>query len=74
MLTLSNPDLLKQRCLIKDGWHDASTGDTIDVTNPFNGNTIGTIPSLTEQDIYHLKFQNQLLPLTKLMVVNIYFA
>lgn len=51
MLTLSNPDLLKQRCLIKDGWHDASTGDTIDVTNPFNGDTIGTIPSLTEQDI-----------------------
>lgn len=51
MLKLSNPDLLKQQCLIKDGWHDASNAASIDVTNPFNGEVIGTIPSLTEQDI-----------------------
>ena len=51
MLKLSNPDLLKQQCLIKDGWHDSSNAASINVTNPFNGEVIGTIPSLTEQDI-----------------------
>lgn len=50
-LNLSNPDLLKQQCLIKDGWQDASDGATIDVTNPFNGEVIGTVPSLTKQDV-----------------------
>ena len=51
-LTLSNPKLLKQQCLIKDSWQDSSDGATIEVTNPFSGQTIGTIPSLTEQDVY----------------------
>jgi len=50
-LTLSNPKLLKQQCLIKDSWQDSSDGATIEVTNPFSGQTIGTIPSLTEQDV-----------------------
>ena len=50
-LKLSNSKLLKQQCLIKDGWHDASDAATIDVTNPFDGEVIGTIPSLTEQDV-----------------------
>ena len=50
-LTLSNSKLLRQQCLIKDGWQDASDGATIDVTNPFNGEVIGTVPSLTKQDV-----------------------
>ena len=50
-LKLSNPDLLKQQCFIKDGWHDASDAVTIDVSNPFNGEVIGNVPSLTEQDV-----------------------
>ena len=50
-LKLANPDLLKQQCLIKDGWHTASDAATIDVSNPFDGEVIGTIPSLTEQDV-----------------------
>ena len=50
-LSLSNSKLLRQQCLIKDGWQDASDGATIDVTNPFNGEVIGTVPSLTKQDI-----------------------
>lgn len=49
--TLSNPDLLKQQCLIKEGWQDASDGATIEVTNPFSGEVIGSVPSLTEQDV-----------------------
>ncbi|MBK3393971.1 NAD-dependent succinate-semialdehyde dehydrogenase [Psychrobacter sp. M9-54-1] len=50
-LQLSNPDLLKQQCFIKDGWHDASDAATIDVSNPFNGDVIGNVPSLTTDDI-----------------------
>ena len=50
-LQLSNPDLLKQQCFIKDGWHDASDAATIDVSNPFNGDVIGNVPSLTTDDV-----------------------
>ena len=50
-LPLSNPNLLKQQCFMKDGWHDASDGTIIEVTNPFSGDVIGTIPSLTTQDM-----------------------
>lgn len=50
-LSLSNPELFQQHCYFKDGWHDASSGETIEVTNPFNGQVIGQIPSLTENDI-----------------------
>ena len=50
-LTLSNPDLLKQQCFIKDGWHGASDDATIDVSNPFNGEIIGSVPSLTTDDV-----------------------
>lgn len=50
-LQLSNPNLLKQQCFIKDGWHAASDESTIDVSNPFNGDIIGTVPSLTTNDV-----------------------
>ncbi|MGP9690312.1 NAD-dependent succinate-semialdehyde dehydrogenase [Psychrobacter sp. NC44] len=50
-LQLSNPDLLKQQCFIKDGWYAASDDSTIDVSNPFNGDIIGTVPSLTTDDV-----------------------
>ncbi|MDE4455717.1 NAD-dependent succinate-semialdehyde dehydrogenase [Psychrobacter sp. DAB_AL62B] len=50
-LNLSNPELLKQQCFLKEGWHGANDAATIDVTNPFNGEVIGNVPSLTEQDV-----------------------
>ena len=50
-LTLANPDLFKQQCFIKDGWHGASDDATIDVSNPFNGEIIGSVPSLTTDDV-----------------------
>ncbi|WP_296175630.1 NAD-dependent succinate-semialdehyde dehydrogenase [Psychrobacter sp. UBA2769] len=50
-LTLSNPDLLRQQCFIKDGWHGASDDATIDVSNPFNGEIIGSVPGLTTDDV-----------------------
>ncbi len=48
---LSDTSLFKQQCLIKDGWYGASDDATIDVTNPFSGDVIGTVPSLTTQDV-----------------------
>ena len=50
-LSLSNSELLKQQCLIKDGWHSASDAATLDVKNPFNEQLIGTVPSLTTEDV-----------------------
>ena len=50
-LQLSNSDLLKQQCFIKDGWHDASDATTLEVSNPFNGDVIGNVPSLTTDDV-----------------------
>ncbi len=51
MVTLQNPDLLKTQCLVGEGWVDAEDGTTIDVTNPFNGEVLGTIPSLSQSQI-----------------------
>ena len=50
-LQLSNPDLLKQSCFVKDGWHAASDNASLDVNNPFNDDLIGTVPSLTTEDV-----------------------
>jgi len=50
-LTLANPDLLKQQCFIKDGWFDSSDATTLEVSNPFNGDVIGNVPSLTTDDV-----------------------
>ena len=50
-LQLSNPDLLKQQCFIKDGWFDSSDATTLEVSNPFNGEIIGNVPSLTTDDV-----------------------
>lgn len=50
-LQLSNPDLLKQSCFTKDGWHAASDEAVLEVNNPFNDELIGTVPSLTTDDV-----------------------
>lgn len=51
MFTLQNSDLLKTQCLVSEGWVDAEDGATIDVTNPFNGELLGSIPSLSQSQI-----------------------
>ena len=50
-LNLSNSDLLKQQCFIKDGWFDSSDATTLEVSNPFTGDIIGNVPSLTTDDV-----------------------
>jgi len=45
-MNLSDMDLLKQQCYIDGEWLNADDGTTIDVTNPSNGDVLGTIPKM----------------------------
>jgi succinate-semialdehyde dehydrogenase/glutarate-semialdehyde dehydrogenase len=44
-LTLKDPDLLRQRCLISGDWLSAPTRGSLDVRNPATGAVIGTVPN-----------------------------
>jgi succinate-semialdehyde dehydrogenase/glutarate-semialdehyde dehydrogenase len=45
-MKLKDPSLFRQQCYIDGEWLDADGGETIPVTNPANGETIGTIPKM----------------------------
>jgi succinate-semialdehyde dehydrogenase/glutarate-semialdehyde dehydrogenase len=44
-ITLKDPDLLRQQCLISGVWLSAPTRGSIDVRNPATGEVIGTVPN-----------------------------
>ena len=44
MLKLKDPSLLRQQAYIAGAWVDADNGATVAVTNPANGEEIGTVP------------------------------
>ena len=46
MFVLNDPDLLRQQCYINGTWCNADTQETIPVTNPATGETIGTVPKM----------------------------
>lgn len=46
MFTLKDPTLFREQCHINGQWVDADSGETIAVTNPATGETIGTIPKM----------------------------
>ncbi len=46
MLQLKDPDLFRQHCYVDGTWIDADDGQTIDVTDPATGETLGTVPKL----------------------------
>jgi succinate-semialdehyde dehydrogenase / glutarate-semialdehyde dehydrogenase len=48
---LKNPALICDACLIDGIWRHASSGDTIAVTNPADGSTVGSVPSLSEAEV-----------------------
>ncbi|MDO4250102.1 MAG: NAD-dependent succinate-semialdehyde dehydrogenase [Moraxella sp.] len=50
-LVLKQPELLRQACLIDGQWRQASSGGTLCVTNPFDGQMIGTVPSLAASEV-----------------------
>ncbi len=44
MLQLKDPSLFKQQAYVAGQWINADNGKTVAVTNPANGETIGTVP------------------------------
>ena len=44
MLKLKDPSLFKQQAYVAGQWIDADSGKTVAVTNPANGEKIGTVP------------------------------
>ncbi|QRX84208.1 NADP-dependent succinate-semialdehyde dehydrogenase [Glaciimonas sp. PAMC28666] len=46
MLQLKDPTLFRQQGYINGIWSDADNGETFPVTNPANGETIGTVPMM----------------------------
>jgi len=46
MLPLKDPTLLKQSCYLSGVWSDADRSETMAVTNPATGETLGTVPKM----------------------------
>ncbi|XQS16343.1 NADP-dependent succinate-semialdehyde dehydrogenase [Citrobacter telavivensis] len=45
-MQLNDPTLFRQQALIDGQWRDADSGDVITVTNPANGETLGSVPKM----------------------------
>ncbi|EHD21234.1 MULTISPECIES: NAD-dependent succinate-semialdehyde dehydrogenase [Brenneria] len=46
-MQLKQKVLFRQRCLIDGEWHDSQNGEKLNVTNPANGEVLGTVPLVT---------------------------
>ncbi|MCL2896789.1 NAD-dependent succinate-semialdehyde dehydrogenase [Brenneria tiliae] len=46
-MQLKQKVLFRQRCLIDGEWHDSRNGEKLNVTNPANGEVLGTVPLVT---------------------------
>ena len=63
MLPLKDPTLLKQLCYLDGQWLAADNGAVIDVTNPANGEKLGTIPRMgTDETRRAIEAANRALP------------
>jgi succinate-semialdehyde dehydrogenase/glutarate-semialdehyde dehydrogenase len=51
MFKLKDQTLLRQQCYINGQWEDASSGATIQVTNPATGSLLGTVPDLGKEEV-----------------------
>ena len=49
-LTLSDPDLLRERAFIAGEWRDADAGARCEVRNPANGETLGHVPDMGAEE------------------------
>lgn len=47
MIAINDTALLKSHAWIGGQWVEAASGDTITVTNPADGSTVGSVPSLS---------------------------
>ncbi len=48
---LKRPDLLRQACLLTNGWRELGTGPAIDVHNPATGELLGRVPVLNADEV-----------------------
>lgn len=46
MLKLTDPDLLRNRCLIDNQWSLADSGASFDVVDPASGVRLGAVPAM----------------------------
>ena len=51
MLQLNDPSLLKSECLVNGAWVNASSGEMITVKNPADDSVVGTVPSLSAEEV-----------------------
>lgn len=49
-MKLKRKDLFRTQCYINGQWLDANSGDTMEVENPANGNVLGTIPMMGQDE------------------------
>ncbi|MDM2969913.1 MULTISPECIES: NADP-dependent succinate-semialdehyde dehydrogenase [unclassified Citrobacter] len=49
-MQLNDPTLFRQQAFIEGQWHDARSGDTIAVTNPANGQPLGSVPKMGAEE------------------------
>ncbi|HBC8592044.1 TPA: NADP-dependent succinate-semialdehyde dehydrogenase [Citrobacter koseri] len=49
-MQLNDPTLFRQQAFIEGQWRDARSGDTIAVTNPANGQPLGSVPKMGEEE------------------------
>jgi succinate-semialdehyde dehydrogenase/glutarate-semialdehyde dehydrogenase len=70
-MNLKRPSLFRQQCHIDGAWADASNGQTIQVTNPADQSVLGTVPSLTQQDVRRaIESANRALPAWRAMAAK----
>lgn len=49
-MQLNDPTLFRQQAFIEEQWRDARSGDTIAVTNPANGQPLGSVPKMGAEE------------------------
>ncbi|MGT2455537.1 NAD-dependent succinate-semialdehyde dehydrogenase [Cupriavidus basilensis] len=50
-MQIQNATLFRQQCHVNGQWVDAADGEVVPVTNPANGEQIGTVPRMTAADV-----------------------
>jgi len=51
MISINDTELLRNQSWIDGQWSESRSGDTITVTNPADGSTLGSVPSLSAEEI-----------------------
>lgn len=70
-MNLKRPELFRQQCHVDGQWIIASSGKSIDVTNPADGTVLGTVPSLSGPEVRQaIEAANRALPAWRAMAAK----